>query len=212
MNDVWKVLNTKFSHFVLIGQLTLPPEAILVSDWPIFKTFSSETMRPNVLELSRNVDWKILYKDSSFRADRLANIVATVAHSFTLNSMWNSMLTFFNSNQILHEWCVEGPSWTVWFWMFLNINKQTTVHSVCFLWTYTKYTWTLKNGPVSQVSDTGSGEPLVIPPISIWNYFTQVKLILAIVGLIVFLIYVSTKGNKSTTEWFDSSWNIHVPN
>ena len=58
--------------------------------------FSSDTTRPNVLKLYRNDDWKVLYKDSSFRNDWATNMVAMVAHSFALKSMGNCIVTFYS--------------------------------------------------------------------------------------------------------------------
>jgi hypothetical protein len=68
----------KSAHFVMIRYQTWPPQAILVSDWPIFKkNFSSETTWPNEPKLGRKHLWNVLYEDCSFRPNRLANMATT---------------------------------------------------------------------------------------------------------------------------------------
>jgi hypothetical protein len=63
---------------------TWPPQAILVSDWPIFlKIITSETAWPIEPKLGRKHLRKVLYKIFVFYADRRSKMAATAGHRLT---------------------------------------------------------------------------------------------------------------------------------
>ena len=78
MNDHWNVLY-QVSVFMPIGN---PSWTILVSDWRIFKIFSSETALLNEPKHGRNNLWQVLYKYWSFGPDPLTNMATTGNYCF----------------------------------------------------------------------------------------------------------------------------------
>ena len=74
----------KTAHFVPIHKQTWPPQAIIVSDWQIFKNLLLWNRMDKWTKLSRKHLWKVLYGNCSFRPNPLTNTAATVDSCFWL--------------------------------------------------------------------------------------------------------------------------------
>jgi hypothetical protein len=98
-------------------------QAILVSDWPIFKIFSSETAWPNVpifKIFSSETAWpnvpklcrmhllEVLYNDYSFRPDPLTNMATTGNSCFWLVDFLKSSLKLLGQMNRNLEGCIYG--------------------------------------------------------------------------------------------------------
>ena len=97
-----------FPYFIPIGQKTLSPWTILVSDWLNLKNFfTCETRRHDELLLCRNDVWEVLYKIAIFRSYRRSNIKLNffyVKHtpSYRFIPLVRNLLNYFASVSIGH--------------------------------------------------------------------------------------------------------------
>ena len=77
VGSIYGMFSIKFAHFVPIRLQTWPPQAILVSDWPILKNLLLKPLGQINRNLVGSIYGRSSKKDCSFHPDPLTNMATT---------------------------------------------------------------------------------------------------------------------------------------